>query len=212
MIIPPSPRRAKPPVAWKRQTKKTNVLSVPGVTVAYWGRPTAKFSREASRKIRTIVVHYPAVGARARLPDMAQRLVDHLHRTCLGYHFYVDRNGRVVQGAPLNRRTCHVKPPGHIVRRSTAPGYIRNGNSVGISLIGACDPSRTNPGGHKWNCRREWITPAQWAAAIATIKALQDRFQLPCNAIIGHGELQTDRNHFEGQLLTQAIKRGCRSS
>ncbi|MEL6289739.1 MAG: hypothetical protein AAFQ35_13290, partial [Pseudomonadota bacterium] len=55
----------------------------------------------------------------------------------------------------------------------------------------------------------EFVTAAQLGAGLALIKALQARYRLPCHAVFGHGDLQTDRATFEGATLRDRVRAGC---
>ncbi|TJY64025.1 N-acetylmuramoyl-L-alanine amidase [Sphingobacterium alkalisoli] len=47
-----------------------------------------------------------------------------------GTHFLVDENGNIIQTASLNKYTLHVGK----TRKSS---YPKNGNSIGIEVVGA---------------------------------------------------------------------------
>ncbi|MGF1649039.1 MAG: peptidoglycan recognition family protein [Hyphomicrobiaceae bacterium] len=186
------------------------MLDVPGRAVVYWGRPDAPYSVYATRgmqKPRAVIVHY-------NVPSPVLSLVKYGHRSdparggaSFGYHFYISQTGRIVQGAPLSRRTNHIKSTGNSARTDVGR-HLWSGNTIGVSLVGACEP-RSASGTGTYDCLREKPTPAQIAAGLAVIEALQARYQMACDAVFGHGELQTDRKPFEGAALTTAARGAC---
>lgn len=197
----PADEMPRPPASWLAQAQPGDVLAVPGHVVHYWGRPV-DVGPDAEPVIG-IVTHHTSV-------DNAVRLAQNLHdgdkvrRGHFGYHVLVDSRGRIVQAAPLRYRTHHIKPPGARQRR---PGRAKweSANTVSVSLVGACKPRA----GSLWSCRQETVTPAQVEAAVAAVAALRRRFGLPCSAIAGHGDLQTDRASFEGRAIVEAVAASC---
>ena len=73
----------------------------------------------------------------------------------IGYHFLIDRDGKVVEGRPLERSGAHTK--GH------------NKSSIGIALFGGHGGSENDQFG-------DHFTPAQEAALRALIDRLQSQF------------------------------------
>jgi hypothetical protein len=194
---------ARPPAAWRASARVEDLISVPGFPVAYWGRPDASYGPQgADVAIQGLVIHYTDETPALRLVQYGHSSDGSRGGASYGYHFYIDAAGRVLQGAPLTRRTHHVKPRHAGVRRSTGAS-LDNTNSIGISLIGACR-------GLFYTCRSEKPTAAQLEAGAAVVKALQFRFNLRCAAVFGHGELQTDRKTFEGLTLATSVRAGCR--
>lgn len=201
----------KPPKAWRVQAQPRDILFVEAREVVYWGRPDATYSRYATRsKVSpvAIVVHF-------NLPRQPVNLIRYGHaadpergNASYGYHFYIARDGRIMQGAPLSRRTNHVKFRTNGKRRETAR-HVWSGNSIGVSLVGACDPRQAPLAGHPLQCGRETPTPAQLSAGMAVIQTLQKRFGIACKAVFGHGELQFDRQSFEGLTLSKIARAAC---
>ncbi|MEQ8822739.1 MAG: peptidoglycan recognition family protein [Filomicrobium sp.] len=220
--IPPVPSRydLRPPVDWRDDPR--DVLTVPGYHVAYWGRPMGdknlvsalaskrveygrKVSREA-KPYRGVVIHYTR-------PRPAVQFVKYQHNGdrkrggSFGYHIYISKEGSIIQGAPLSVRTNHVKRVGHRHRKVGIAKGMDSRNLIGVSAVGAC-----NVAGRAITsiCTGWDATAAQEAATIASIKALQDRFDLPCQNVWGHGELQHDRRSYEGTELAERMRAECR--
>jgi N-acetylmuramoyl-L-alanine amidase len=200
-----------PPPAWRALAKPGDILEVPGRTVVYWGDPDATYSRYANRRPHKpigIVVHHTTPKRPVSLVKYGHRPDPTRGNAAFGYHFYIARDGRILQGAPLSKRTNHVKFMTNPKRRGVAK-QIWSGNAIGVSLIGACDPWRAPEPGKWFECARETITKAQLDAGLAVIRALQMRFGLDCEAVWGHGELQVDRKSFEGETLTRLARAQC---
>jgi len=196
----------EPPVTWV--SKPTDRLAVPGYTVGYWLNPKARHSRAASRKIRGIVVHWTKDGPPLAFVKYGHR-IDRNRRppAAYGYHFYVDKKGKIYQGAPLSKRTNHIKRPGHSARRRYNL-FASNSNAIGVSMVGSCGM----PKGLERSfvrCVREDVTFVQRASTLAVVAALQRRYDLPCHHIWGHGELQYDRNSKEGLSVAKSVRNTC---
>ncbi len=194
----------QPPQAWRNKASKKDLLYVPGYQVAYWGNPKAKYSSKPHLKFRAIVTHYTIDRPALNFVKYGHSY-DKKRGGSFGYHFYVDRDGNIYQGAPLSRRTNHVKPPSHKQRRKIAR-YVSNSTAIGISFVGGCAKTADIK---KWRCLHERTTKAQIKAGVAVAQALQKRYGLKCSAVFGHGELQHDRESFEGKELAAAIRRRC---
>jgi N-acetylmuramoyl-L-alanine amidase len=82
-----------------------------------------------------------------------------------GYHFYIARDGTVIQGAPIDRITNHTKG--------------ENSDSIGIIIAGADNGKMP--------------TPAQEQAAEMLVSSLGRALGIPNRNVIGHGELQPHR-------------------
>jgi len=197
-----------PPPMWRAMAASRDVLRLVSRPIEYWGKPSAQYAEKATRKktvYRAIVVHFTA-------PKPAVRLVKYQHNGdrkrggSFGYHFYVNRSGDILQGAPLTKRTNHVKRAGHKRRRKGRHGYVSSSNSIGVAMVGGCEPILP---GRK--CLTERITHKQRTSALEVIKELRDRYSIPCTEVFGHGELQTDRLAFEGLTIATLVRSICPS-
>ncbi|HUS97233.1 MAG TPA: peptidoglycan recognition family protein [Hyphomicrobiaceae bacterium] len=202
---------APAPEVWRTQAKADDLLQIPGHEIAYWGDPGARYSKYATKAKRAplaIVVHHTAVKP-------VQNLVSYGHQTdanrggaSFGYHFYIGRQGSIVQGAPLSRRTNHIKSKNHSNRTGVA-AQLWSGNTISVSMIGGCDPM-LRPDWNAWDrCRKEFLTRRQVDAGLAVIKAIREKYSLPCGEVYGHGDLQTDRQSFEGVTLSRLARQAC---
>ncbi len=199
------------PDSWTADLKQSERLEVQGREVAYWGDPEARYSRYATRKKRSpiaIVVHHTTARP-------VRALVDYGHVTdpgrggaSFGYHFYIGRKGSIVQGAPLSRRTNHIKYKTN-PRRTGVARHLWSGNTIGVSLVGACDALMRPRWSALRNCSDEFVTKAQLKAGLAVIEALQAHFKIKCEEVYGHGDLQTDRLNFEGLTLSRLARDAC---
>ena len=199
------------PLLWLRAAKSGDKLDVPGYDVAYWGNPDARYSKYATRrrkKPRAIVVHYTSARPVRALVEYGHRSDPMRGNASFGYHFYIGRDGNIVQGAPLSRRTNHIKFFRNPKRTDVAK-YLWSGNTIGVSLIGGCDPLM-RPNWKNWrHCTDEYTTKAQLKAGLAVIHALQSRYKMKCPEVYGHGDLQTDRLPFEGYRLSRLARKSC---
>lgn len=201
---------AEPMATWRRKANPSDVLDVPGIDVEYWGNPRASYGLRATRERKPftgLVFHYTG-------PAPIERLVQYQHNGDVsrggsyGYHIYVDPAGRVLQGAPLSKRTNHLKPSGHENRRHDGDD-TDSSNSIGVSLTSACV---LKPGGAiTEQCSHEHVTAPQQEAAAAVARVILKRWSIPCDRIWGHGDLQVDRAEFEGSTMRTMMRTECAS-
>lgn len=196
----------KGPAKWISAAKPGDILTVPDHVVAYWGDPNAEYGRRATRQKRRpagIVVHFPVSHRLMPSVFYGHRRDRSRGNASYGYHFYIGRQGQIVQGAPLSRRTNHVRDAGSSRRRPGVASGHDSRDLIGITTVGAC--VRQGP-----MCVTENLTEAQRSAALAVVRALQSQYNLPCDAIWGHGELQRDRTLFEGKTIATEVRSRCR--
>ena len=200
-----------PPVEWAETAKEGDQLVVEGYPIAYWANPKAGYANVATKRKKkpaAIVVHYTAVKPVLRVVEYGHRKDFSRGGGSYGYHFYVGRHGGIAQGAPLSKRTNHIKSKRRPQRTKTAR-HLWSGNTIGVSLVGGCDWLLRPNWRRLTTCTGEYISDAQLAAGLAVIRALQERYDMPCDAVFGHGQLQTDRAPFEGATLTALARAGC---
>ena len=89
-----------------------------------------------------------------------------------GYHFYVDRNGKVFQGAPLNVRTNGIEP-------ASAP--YTNKNTINIAFINGGKDLGDDP------------TTAQLKTAALLVQDVGNNFGIPKSNISTHGVVSVGR-------------------
>lgn len=199
------------PDEWLQLAKAEDVFEIDGYPVNYWGDPKARYSKYATRKRRKpigIVIHHTYVKPVKSLVAYGHVADANRGGASFGYHFYVGRNGHIVQGAPLSRRTNHIKFSTNKQRRGVAK-HLWSGNTIGVSLVGGCDPLM-RPDWRAWRrCTGEFITSRQLRAGLAVVRALQDKFAIKCEEVHGHGDLQFDRENFEGVRLSRLSRRVC---
>jgi N-acetylmuramoyl-L-alanine amidase len=200
-----------PPTEWRKAASDSDMLQIEGLEVAYWGRPDAAYSKYATRKRRkpvAIVVHHTSAKPVKNLVTYGHISDPNRGGGAFGYHFYIGRDGHIVQGAPLSRRTNHIKFKTNKQRRETAK-HLWSGNTIGVTLVGGCDPLM-RPDWKAWQrCTQEFATPHQLRAGAIVIRALQARFSMKCAEVYGHGDLQYDRESFEGVLLSRLVREAC---
>lgn len=170
----------------------------PTLDIEYRGDPDFVYGNSATanaQPFQGIVMHWTrqkSGGVEAELDFFVNygKTLDPGRGGAFGYMFYVGRSGRVVQGAPLNKRTNQIKSPSRSQRQGRPGSNLSNSNAIGISLVGGA-------GGY---------TEAQVNNAIVLVQALQNHFGLDPNQIFGHGEIQSDRQADEGIIVVNAIR------
>lgn len=103
-----------------------------------------------------------------------------------GYHFVVGKDGTIIQGAPLDARTNHLKSS------DLKEGFedVTSANSIGISLVGASDDD---------------FTPEQIAAAQDLARQLANNSDTIDN-IYGQGAIQSGKMASEGVSLANELQ------
>lgn len=212
MVEAPKPKFPPIPPEWLADTSEHDRLRVAGYPVTYWADPHAGYAVKASRHYEKpigIVIHYTGKKPVLNFVRYGQS-VDKERGGSYGYHFYLGQSGAAVQGAPLTKRTNHIKPPGHRQRTGVAP-KISNKNTIGIASVGGCQVDPDKPRAITLRCISDIVTPEQTDAAMAIIAALRERYGIPCQNVWGHGELQRDRESFEGLTLARMARSQCRT-
>ena len=131
-----------------------------------------------TENLRRIIVHGDVNEDADALLDYGRK-VDPQRGFAPGYHFYIDREGKVKQGAPVDRITNHT--------------LGENSDSIGIVIAGADEGKMP--------------TPKQEASARALISGLGKTFGIDSANVYGHGELQPDRrNKLEGGTVAADIR------
>ncbi len=122
------------------------------------------------RTITLIIIHCSATRLQVRYTaeDCKRDHIQHKHCIDIGYHFYIEQDGKVVEGRPMENVGAHCKH--------------HNKHSIGICLEGGYDaegrPADTRTGG-------------QELALISLLSKLKVRF--PQALIVAHHELNPDK-------------------
>ena len=126
-----------------------------------------------------------------------------------GYHFYIGRDLKIRQGAPLNKRVNHIGGTGRYAKEATkedptftlgqakkllrSQGNAFNENAIAIGIVAKDNDD---------------IAKEQTALAIKLATALSDTFNINPKNVGGHGHLlHQDREVSEGDKPTHAWKR-----
>lgn len=166
-----------------------------GLEIRYAGDDSCPYGLSATKRkanFLALVIHHTGPDHDTDWYVAYQIRGDDARGGHFGYHFYVAPDGRVVQGAPLNKRTNHISPEPD-VRRSFGAS-IQNTNAIGISCVGAGRPGGFAP------------TDAQEETVSILAFALCDVFAIPFTSVVGHGEIQTNRMRSEGTFLAKAVR------
>lgn len=132
--------------------------------------PYGKSATENAKPFDSIVLHVSGKPTMESSIAYSQS-VDANRGGQYGYTFLIGRDGQIVQTAPLDKRTNHIKPD---LDRSYG-----NDRSLGIALVGAV----------------QGATPEQMKAAAALTDALQRQYGIRNDRVVGHGTIQSDRAH-----------------
>jgi hypothetical protein len=166
-----------------------------GLTIEYRGKDNCPYGADATANKRSViglVVHHTAADHDTDWYVQYQITGDPERRGHFGYHFYIAPDGKIIQGAPLGKRTNHISPKAEVRRPFGA--HLQNTNSMGISCVGAGRPDGSAP------------TAAQANAVSILVFALCDVFTIPFTSVVGHGEIQTNRHRTEGTELAKTVR------
>lgn len=141
--------------------------------------------RPRSKPVRGIIAHYTEGGTNM------DGLADWANKSNTGYHYYIDREGRVIEFAGddivMNHAGEGRRRPG-----DRAP-HLGNGNSVGIGIM--------TPKGGK-------ATPAQIEAFRKLSGRLAEKYGLSTKDIFGHGEVAVGhRQSTEAMDAVDAVRK-----
>lgn len=162
---------------------------------------------KAATPFTHIVFHHTASGKKEKddkVVEAGQRLNPEGEQ--LGYHFYVGRDLKIRQAAPLNKRTNHVGGTNRYFERASkidttfteeqAIALLKdqknafNENSIGIGFIAANDKD---------------IDPKQIEIGMKLAEALSGQFNINPENVGGHGHLEHQkRRPTEGTTATKA--------
>jgi N-acetylmuramoyl-L-alanine amidase len=137
------------------------------------------------RKWTHIIIHH--TGAEEKDADQVRRYHLSLGWRDVGYHYVVERDGRVVQGRGLDLVGAHCK------------ASSMNYKGIGIAVIG--------------NLQNHSILPAQEKAVVQLAGDLMGRFAIPLSNVMGHNEVPgaataCPGRHFSMDSLRSAVKSG----
>lgn len=162
-------------------TINNGIVSVAGLNIENGVDTAAPYMRRSRDvgAITRIIVHGDVNENADRLLAYGRR-VDETRGFDPNYHFYIRRDGTVIQGVPLDRRANHA--------------LRANDNSIGIVIAGA--DNGKDP------------TPAQDAAAKTLIASLGSTLKIDPQNVMGHGELQPGRRDIrEGGTIAADIRK-----
>lgn len=156
-----------------------------------------QFGRQATagaEPFKGIIIHYTGTDSLKSALNTLQQGDPQRGGKSFGYHYYIDKDGTVIQGAPLEARTNHVQGWPH-GGRSDRPD-LNNNNTLGIAFVGTGKP-----------------TEQQLAAGYALTKEAQatinPNFVIPNENVAGHGQVQAgSRSPDEGIELVNAVRSG----
>jgi V8-like Glu-specific endopeptidase len=191
----------QPAPATGTQTSSALTVDTAGVAqgsgdlvLTYRGDATSPYGRSATahrQDFSSVVLHHNAPNLSTDWLIQYQIDGDAVRGGHFGYHFYIAPNGVIFQGAPMNKRTNHVKPPTHTQRKSFGR-IASNSSSIGITCVKAAP--HYSP------------TTAQIISQDKLVQALAGAYGFSFANVFGHGEVQSDRDHREGTPQAQKIR------
>ncbi len=147
--------------------------------------------RRAPSDIKLLVLHHTGGST-------LSSAVSTLKERNLSYHYLIDVDGKIYQYVDELNNAQH------------APPY--NGTSIGISLVAERDDpgvfAYTKNGTPIQATRIVEVGSAQYNAAVELGRELQRRYNLPINAVVGHGEIDANKLPTEGAKVTNALRNG----
>lgn len=165
-----------------------------GLDIHYRGSSSSPYGKSATRNKRpfnSIVLHHNDPRHSTDWLINYQIVGDVGRNGHFGYHFYIDPAGVVFQGAPLTKRTNHVKPLS-MPQRKKFGRIATNSSAVGVTCVAA---------GNTYT-----PTAAQLQTQDQLVRALADHYQISLSNVFGHGELQTDRHANEGTAPAKGFR------
>jgi N-acetyl-anhydromuramyl-L-alanine amidase AmpD len=168
-----------------------------GLNIEYKGKDSSPYGIDATKakqKFIGLIIHHTGDDHDTDWYVDYQIKGDKVRKGHFGYHFFISPEGRVVQGAPLTKRTNQISPESSV--RLKFRKEFQNTNTIGISCVGAgkTKPDRSEP------------TEKQKTAVYQMVFALCDLYSIPFDAVVGHGEIQSNRMAVEGLELAKTIR------
>jgi hypothetical protein len=168
-----------------------------GLSIEYRGVDSCPYGKTATANKQTftgVVIHHTAPDHDIDWYVQYQIDGDPVRGGHFGYHFYIGQDGGIIQGAPLTKRTNHIKPS-NAKQRKAFRREVNNTNALGISCVGAGMPD-FKP------------TEEQLASVFELAHGLCNVLDISHENIVGHGEIQTDRNETEGAEPAALMRQG----
>lgn len=167
-----------------------------GLSIEYRGTDSCPYGKTATankQNFTGVVIHHTAPDHDADWYVQYQIDGDPERGGHFGYHFYIGQDGKIIQGAPLTKRTNHIKASNEKARKSFRRD-LNNTNAIGISCVGAGTP--------------QFIpTEEQLVSVFALTRALCATLGISHDNIVGHGEIQTDRHKTEGAEPAEIMRK-----
>lgn len=145
--------------------------------------PVAQLAR--LKTVKYFVVHCSASSPKN--VDIGVIDIDRMHKqrgfACIGYHYFIKRDGTVEKGRPDDYAGAHVE------------GF--NFVSLGIAMAGGIDAAGKAENNY---------TPQQFTSLLALIKQLEAKY--PTTPSVGHRDLSPDKNK-DGKVTSNEWVKDC---
>lgn len=179
----------------QREPPTGDRYEAPNLQIEDRSDPDWEYSRSGTanaKPFKGIVFHH--TGKNTDLDRILRygHTVDKERGGSFGYHFLIDRDGSIVQAAPMSKRTNHAIPMEQRGEKWVRKQGLGNSNTLGVSLIAA----------------EEGATPEQLEAARRLGNQLAADFRIPRGNIFGHGEVSQPGHRMasEGREIAQMLR------
>lgn len=192
-----------PVASWEPRLVDGHRLEIPGFEIKYayklepqkingtWYYEYGKTATAEATDYEAFILHHMSDNEFSRALEYIIS-TDEERGGCFGYHFLIGRDGRIVQAAPLSKRTNHVHP----TECRSAQKHLLNKNTLSVSLHG----------GYRTQGKLSVQIPPteeQLDAAKIVVTALSEVYGIDIRNAWGHGEVQSDRLITEARVLAR---------
>ncbi len=147
-------------------------FSGPIASRSEWGARPTRANHDRMTRIHRVTIHHSALESDASTKSAAAREIqgiqrahqDHRHWADIGYHFVIDRSGRIWEGRPLEVQGAH------------AGNSDLNRGNVGIVLLGDFD--------------HQAVSSGQGQSLDGLVSHLMERYGFGISQVHTHGELK----------------------
>ncbi len=134
-----------------------------------------------SEHITFLIVHHTATSRDLTTAEAVRRYhVESRGWGDIGYHYFIEADGRLRKGRPDNVRGAHCRAD------------EMNGKSLGICLAGHFD--------------LEPPTIEQMITLAALLKALMSKYEVPAGKVLGHCEVPGTDTSCPGEVMREWVK------
>ncbi len=185
-VEPPDAPGSSPASTFNPDTTPIAVGSLKPIPRASWAKGKVNINRiQAMAGVSMITVHHEgwtpvtfsdAVNTAARLDSIRKSHIERMGAGDIGYHYIIDRAGRLWQGRDVRYQGAHVRE--------------HNPHNLGIMCLGNFDEQRP--------------TDAQYATLRKTLASLMKQYKVPVKYVYTHQEL--NKTECPGSVLQSHMR------